>query len=224
MNVLPQLQLALGDPVTVLFTVLRVAAVCVSLLVLLRLFGGQQFGQLSTIDLVTLLLLSNVVQNAMIGPYDSTLGGILGAAALLVLYRVTTRIPGIRRKLKSQPVILVYQGDISEGKLRRGGISTGDSEEAARAHSVANLSDVETTVLEVNGAISIIPEADVTHRKLLKVDSRRKSLDLNPVTVADSSSANRAACRLRGRERPGTRVQKLFGAVLRRSPRPGFPD
>ena len=174
MNVLPQLQLALGDPVTVLFTVLRVTAVYASLLVLLRLFGGQQFGQLSTIDLVTLLLLSNVVQNAMIGPDDSTLGGILGAVTLLVLYRVTTRIPGLRRKLEAQPVILVYQGDISEHKLRHEGVSINNLEEAARAHGVANLSDVETAVLEVNGTISIIPKSDVTPRKLLKVDSRRK--------------------------------------------------
>ena len=122
-----------------------------------------------------LLLLSNVVQNAMIGPDDSTLGGILGAVTLLILYHVTTRIPGIRKKLEAQPVILVYQGSVAEQKLRHEGISLDNLEEAARAHGVASLSDVETAVLEVNGTISIIPKSDVTPRKLTKVDSRRKS-------------------------------------------------
>ena len=163
-----------GDGLTVLFTVLRVTAVYIALLVLLRLFGGQQFGQLSTIDLVTLLLLSNVVQNAMTGPDHSTLGGILGAATLLVLYRVTTRVPGLRKRLESHPVMLVYQDRVEEQKLRREGISNANLEEAARVHGVAALSEVETAVLEVNGTISVIPKADVTPKKLTRVGSRRK--------------------------------------------------
>ena len=85
MDVFSHLQLLFGDGLTVLFTVLRVTTVYVVLLIFLRLSGGRQFGQLSTVDLVTLLLLSNVVQNAMIGPDDSTLGGIgSGYAARLV--------------------------------------------------------------------------------------------------------------------------------------------
>ena len=174
MNVLSHFQLALGDPVTVLFTVLRVTAVYVTLLFFLRLFGGRQFGQLSTVDLVTLLLLSNVVQNAMIGPDDSTVGGILGAAALLVLYRLTTRIPGIQGRLEAHPVVLVYQGKVEATLLRREGVSLSELEEAVRAHGVADLSHVETAVLEMNGTISVIPKAEVTPKKLMKVDSRRK--------------------------------------------------
>ena len=93
---------------------------------------------------------------------------------LLVLYRVTTRLPVLRKKLESQPVILVYQGKIEDQKLRHEGISIDSLEEAARAHGIANLKDVETAVLEMNGTISIIPKADVTPRKLTKVSSRRR--------------------------------------------------
>ncbi len=174
MNTLPHVQLALGDPVTILFTVLRVTAVYVTLLFFLRLSGGRQFGQLSTVDLVTLLLLSNVVQNAMIGPDDSTLGGILGAAALLLLYRLTTRIPGIQGRLESHPVMLVYQGEVINERLRHEGISVSELEEAVRAHGVADLSHVETAVLEMNGMISVIPKLEATPRKLTKVRSKRK--------------------------------------------------
>ena len=172
--ILPHIQLALGDPLTILFTVLRVTAVYIALLFFLRLSGGRQFGQLSTVDLVTLLLLSNVVQNAMIGPDDSTLGGILGAAALLVLYRITTRIPGIQKRLESHPVMLVYRGEVISERLRHEGISLSELEEAVRAHGIADLSHVETAVLEMNGIISVIPKAEVTPEKLNRVDSRRK--------------------------------------------------
>ncbi|GAA5335163.1 hypothetical protein [Thermus hydrothermalis] len=59
---------ALGDPVTVLFTLLRVGVVYLTLLLFLRLSGKKVLGQMTPLDLLTLLLLSNVVQNAMIGP------------------------------------------------------------------------------------------------------------------------------------------------------------
>lgn len=96
---LSQLHLLVGDSATILFTALRVVVIYTVLLALLRLTSGRQFGQLTTIDLVTLLLLSNVVQNAMIGPDDSVTGGLVGAAVLLILYHVTTRLPALRDRV-----------------------------------------------------------------------------------------------------------------------------
>ena len=174
-NALANSQLALGNLTTILFTVLRVSVIYGVLLVLLRISGGRQFGQLTTIDLVTLLLLSNVVQNAMIGPDNSVLGGLAGAAALLVLYRVTTRLPALQARLEPQPIILVYQGRVLSERLKREGISVSELEEAAREHGVANLGHVETAVLEMNGAISVIPKADVKAKKLTGVRSRRRT-------------------------------------------------
>lgn len=107
-------QLALGSPTTILFTVLRVSVIYTVLLLLLRLSGGRQFGQLTTIDLVTLLLLSNVVQNAMIGPDNSLTGGLVGAATLLILYRLTVRLPFVQARLEPHPVMLVYRGEVAQ--------------------------------------------------------------------------------------------------------------
>ena len=78
--------------------VLRTIAVYVGILVLLRLAGKRDLAQLNTFDLVVLLLLSNVVQNAVIGPDNSLLGGIIGAvdAARRELDRGARR-PGERR-------------------------------------------------------------------------------------------------------------------------------
>jgi len=61
----------------------RTAAVYLVLLVLLHLSGKRQLAQLNSFDLVVLLLLSNVVQNAIIGNANSLLGGLLGAVILI---------------------------------------------------------------------------------------------------------------------------------------------
>lgn len=174
MNAFLDTQLALGSPTTILFTVLRVTVIYVVLLVLLRLSGGRQFGQLTTIDLVTLLLLSNVVQNAMIGPDTSLTGGLVGAATLLLLYRLTIRLPFVQTRLEPHPVILVYQGAVMNENLQREGISVNELAEATRAHGVADLSQVETAVLEMNGTISVIPKTDACAKTIEGVGSRRK--------------------------------------------------
>ena len=64
---------------------LRTAVVYFAIVILLRIFGKRELAQLNSFDLVVLLLLSNVVQNAIIGPDNSLWGGLLGAATLLFL-------------------------------------------------------------------------------------------------------------------------------------------
>src|SRR5688572_31528909 len=83
---------------------IRTVAVYGALLVLLRLAGKRQLGQFNTFDLVVLLLLSNVVHNAVIGPDDSLLGGLIGAAVLLganfTFVLLGVRFPGDRKSTR----------------------------------------------------------------------------------------------------------------------------
>lgn len=174
MTFLQAWQTALGDTHIILFTVLRVTFIYAGLLLLLRLAGGQEFGQLSTFDLVTLLLLSNVVQNAMIGPDNSALGGLIGAAILLLLYRASTRLKFIRARLEPHPVMLIYRGQVLAHNMQRAGVSQAELEEAVRAHSIANLDEVETAVLEMNGSVSVIPKQDGARQELKQVRSQRR--------------------------------------------------
>src|SRR2546425_9959932 len=64
--------------------ILRVVIIYVFLLVILRLSGKRQVGQLAPFDLVLLLVLSNAVQNAMNGGDNSVLAGLISAGALLL--------------------------------------------------------------------------------------------------------------------------------------------
>ena len=71
--------------------VLRTIAVYFAIVFLLRLFGKRELAQLNSFDLVVLLLLSNVVQNALIGPDNTLVGGLVGAVTLLALNAVVVR-------------------------------------------------------------------------------------------------------------------------------------
>jgi uncharacterized membrane protein YcaP (DUF421 family) len=115
--------------------VLRTVAVYAGLAVLLRVAGKRDLAQLSTFDLVVMLLLSNVVQNAVIGPDNSLVGGLLGAAALVAVnaawVRVVARSGMLVRLFEGSPTVLVKDGRYQERVLRRAGLRHGDLERSA---------------------------------------------------------------------------------------------
>jgi uncharacterized membrane protein YcaP (DUF421 family) len=103
--------------------VLRTIAVYLFLVLALRLAGKRELAQLNSFGLVVLLLLSNTVQNAIIGPDNSLLGGLLGAAVLLAANYTTVRLgfqhPALARALEGTPTTLVQDGRMLEDNLRR---------------------------------------------------------------------------------------------------------
>jgi uncharacterized membrane protein YcaP (DUF421 family) len=167
-----QLEQALGDPSEILFTIIRVVFVYVLLLLALRFTGRRQLGQLTPFDLVTLLLLSNVVQNAMVGSDISLLGGLLGAAVLLLLNYLISKTMRLRSVLEGKPIVLISQGKVVEENVRHERISMSELEEALREHGVATLEDTELAVLESDGNISVIMKS-TPMKRLRKVKSSR---------------------------------------------------
>jgi len=163
---------ALGDPGTLVGTAIRVALVYGALLLAIQVTGRRVLAQLTPFDLLTLLLLSNAVQNAMIGPDNSLVGGLVGAGVLLALNRVIVRVGPIRRRFEPEPALLVHQGEIYADRLAREGISEAELLTAIREHGIAKLAGVETAVLEMDGSISVIP-AGPKRVRLRHVRSRR---------------------------------------------------
>ena len=146
------------------------------LLVGLRLAGKRELGQLNPFDLVVLLLLSNTVQNAIIGNDNSLVGGILGASALLLLNWVVVRYlythPRIARWLEGDADVLIERGKLHDGRLKRELITRDELEAAARKQGLEGLHHVETCRLEVGGALTFVPRAPTEderrHRELLR--------------------------------------------------------
>lgn len=154
---------------------LRTVAVYAFLLIGLRLSGKRELGQLNPFDLVVLLLLSNTLQNAIIGPDDSLAGGIVGATALLALnwlvVRYLYRHPAIERLLEGDVDVLIDRGELQQTRLERELITRDELEAAARRQGIEGLHAVETCRLEIGGALSFVPkvptEEETRHRELL---------------------------------------------------------
>jgi uncharacterized membrane protein YcaP (DUF421 family) len=139
--------------------VLRSITVSLFLVVALRLGGKRELAQLNSFDLVVLLLLSNTVQNAIIGPDNSLLGGLLGATVLLAANYTTVRLgfqhPTLARTLEGSPTTLVQDGRTLDNNLRRYLITREELMAAIRRQGGRNLQDIEVVVLEANGALTV---------------------------------------------------------------------
>ncbi|HEX6964788.1 MAG TPA: YetF domain-containing protein [Gemmatimonadaceae bacterium] len=155
--------------------VIRTVAVYVFLLVGLRLAGKRELGQLNPFDLVVLFLLSNTVQNAIIGSDNSLSGGILGAALLLLINYVVVRYlyehPALDRFLAGDTELLIRHGRLLEHRLRRELITREELAAAARRQGFAHLDEVETCRLEVGGSLTFVAKHPTTddqrHREVL---------------------------------------------------------
>ena len=143
--------------------VLRSVVVYAFMLLAFRFTGKRQVGQLTPFDLVVLLIISNVVQNAVIGPDNSLGGGLLGAAVILALnwgvVELAFRSKRLRRLLEATPTLLVHNGRILHQNLQRERITLDDLHAALRRNGVADVEHVHVAVLEENGGISVIPRA-----------------------------------------------------------------
>jgi uncharacterized membrane protein YcaP (DUF421 family) len=147
--------------VSVAEKIVRSVVVYVFIVVAFRLTGKRQVGQLTPFDLVVLFILSNVVQNAIIGPDNSLGGGLLGAVTILVLNFVfvdaTFRWKRLRHLLEPYPTVLIHDGRILEDRLRAEKITLDDLHAALRKNGLVDPTEVRFAVLEANGGISVIP-------------------------------------------------------------------
>ena len=150
---------------TLLDVALRTSVVYIALLVGLRLTGTRQLGQMSTFDLVLLLIIANAVQNAMVGPDTSLAGGLVAAGVLIGWHRVIDwwrlRSRRFAKLLAGEGIMLIHGGNVLEAHCRRGGINRDELLQALREHGVADIGDVLLAVLEPDGAISVIRNDEV---------------------------------------------------------------
>lgn len=140
--------------------IVRAAIVYIFLFVLLRFIGKKHVGELSPFDLIVLLILSETVQNAMIGQDTSLIGGLISAATLLVLAQVmsflTWRSKRAERIIDGAPKVLVRHGHRRGDTMKQEQISIAELMEAMRREGLSNIADVRAAVLENDGTISIL--------------------------------------------------------------------
>ncbi len=140
--------------------ILRAAFVYFFLLIAMRLTGKRQLGQMSSFDFIVLLMIGNIVQNAMIGNDNSITGGFIGAATILGLNygiaRLTTANKRFERLVEGAPTLLVHNGKVLEEHLRREMITRDELMAALRRQGILAIDEVRVALLEETGAITAV--------------------------------------------------------------------
>lgn len=138
---------------------LRTVAVYLVLALLLRLAGKRDLAQLNTFDLLVILLLSEVVQNAIIGDDTSLLGGLFGAAMLIginaALVRATRTSERVARVVEGAPTTIARDGHWDQDALGRLGLRRADIEAALREQGAHDVSAVQVASLEPGGQLLV---------------------------------------------------------------------
>jgi uncharacterized membrane protein YcaP (DUF421 family) len=142
--------------------ILRPLIVYVALIVLLRVFGKRELAQMNPFDLVVLLMLSNTVQNAIIGDDNSISGGLVGALALLTANYCVVRFVFKHRRLDQllagDPTLLMEHGKILHRNLARELMTESDLRTATLKQGFKSLDDIDICILEPGGFFCITPK------------------------------------------------------------------
>jgi len=162
--------------------VLRSVAVYAFMIVAIRLFGKKELSQLNSTDVILILLISNSVQNAMVGPDTSLLGGIAAATVLFsinfILKKLMSRSKWFRSLLQEKPQLLIHEGKLDFRQLSRLDITHDELKEAMREHGVEHFTDVKLAMLEPDGNISIISGDKNLRQTHFKRRRNRKNLTM----------------------------------------------
>ena len=143
--------------------VIRSIAVYGFLILILRISGKRQIGQMAPFDLVLLLILSNAVQNSMSGGDNSLVGGLLIATVLVsinfVVGYTTYKSKKLEALIEGRPQIIIHNGKLFEDVMEKCQLTHHELDAALRASGCDSVKNVHSAILEINGMISVIPKA-----------------------------------------------------------------
>jgi len=149
----------LGDAATVG----RAGAVYVFLLAVFRVSGRRTLAQVTTFDLILVLILGDATQDALIGERATFATAIVAIATLVLvdiaLARAKRRWPAVDVLVDGLPLPLVVHGELRRAAMASEGVTRDDVLTAAReSQGLGRLQEVRFAVLEQNGRISVVPQ------------------------------------------------------------------
>ena len=156
--------------IQILEKIIRPLIVYFFLLIAFRVIGKRELGQMTPFDMIVLLTISNVLQNAMIGPDNSLSGGLIGGVTLFVanglIARLTLHFPRLARILEGEPTPLIENGKILTRNLKREVMTRAELEMALRKHELLLVTDLPTiklALLEQDGTVSVLHQKSENH-------------------------------------------------------------
>lgn len=145
--------------------VVRVCVIYAALVVMVRLAGKREVGQLSPLDLLAMLVLSETVSPALTAQDTSLTAALVAAGTLLGATALTARLTFHSRRaerwIEGRPIELVKDGRVVEEAKRKEGVTQQELESALRKSGVDGVSEVQRAVVEPSGEISVVKAEDV---------------------------------------------------------------
>ena len=161
-----------------LHIILSTSGVYVFIIIALRLLGKTELAQLSITDLIFVLLISNAVQNSMVGSDTSLGGGLLAASVLFILNfifkKLKYRFPFLKKVIEGEPIILIHKGIVSTENCRKSGITQDELLQAIREHGSHSIEEVDSLILEADGNISVVSN-DYKHHSVRRLKKRKNA-------------------------------------------------
>jgi uncharacterized membrane protein YcaP (DUF421 family) len=152
--------------------ILRTVIVYALIVVVFRLTGKRGLASLNTFDFVVIFLLSNVVQNAVIGNDQSLLGGMVGAVTLVVVNVAVDRLITVSataaRVFEGTATTVISDGRILDRALRRLGMRSSEIEHAVRMQNADDVAQIELGSLDPGGQLLLTLKA--TEQSATKAD------------------------------------------------------
>jgi uncharacterized membrane protein YcaP (DUF421 family) len=161
-----------------LHIILSTSGVYLFIILALRVLGKTELAQLSVTDLIFVLLISNAVQNAMVGSDTSLVGGLIAASVLFILNfifkKLKYKFPAIKKVIEGEPVLLIHKGKLLEENSRKYNITKDELLQAIREHGSASIEDVDSLILEADGNISVVSN-EYKHHSVRRLKKRKNA-------------------------------------------------
>ncbi len=147
----------LSEQIPLAEKVIRTVAVYALLMVLFRLTGKRGLASMNTFDFIVIFLLSNVVQNAVIGDDNSLVGGVVGAVTLVAVNEAINRLSTISKTaewlFEGRGATVIADGVLQEKVLRRLAVRPSELDHAVRLQNGDDVSEVQDGKLEPTGQL-----------------------------------------------------------------------
>lgn len=147
-----------------LITFIRSIFLYIIVLIVMRLMGKREIGQLQPFELAISIMIADLASTPMADAGIPLTNGIIPILALLVMHLIISilNIKSIKARqiLCGKPSILIYRGRIDEKMLRKERFTVNELEERLRGSNVINIGDVEYAILETSGQVTVIQKPE----------------------------------------------------------------
>jgi uncharacterized membrane protein YcaP (DUF421 family) len=140
--------------------IIRAAVVFLGLFLMFKIWGRKHLGEMAAFDFVILLIMSEAVQNSLVGNDKTLFGGLIVVTTFMILSSLMNILSFYSRRaehfLEGTAKVIIRDGKIMEKVMNKERISLPELLESLREQGVLHLHDIHLALLEANGKISVI--------------------------------------------------------------------